>query len=162
MALKLVSLNTNGIQSKAKRRAIFKNCREAKFEFCLLQETHSTQDMEMIWRSEWGGQILFAHGESNSRGVAILVRKGSEFVIDNLEADAEGRYLIVKISKGQESFLLGNVYLPTQDHPEEQIALVNSLEEMIIDSGEPNILIGGDFNLCAEASQNPDVRWIEL
>lgn len=93
MALKMVSHNTNGLQSKVKRRAIFKNCREAKSSFaCYRRHTQHG--------SEWGGQISFAHRESNSTGVAILARKGCEFVIDNLEVDAKGRFLMVKSSKG--------------------------------------------------------------
>lgn len=152
MVLDLVSLNVNGLQCKAKRRAIFKTCRSAKHEFCLLQETHSTLDIETLWRSEWGSQIIFAHGDSNSRGVAILVRKGSEYAIDEIAADPEGRVLLLKITKDQESFLLGNVYAPTQDHPGEQAEFIDSLEEMVVESGEPSILLGGDFNLCLNTS----------
>lgn len=112
MALKLVSLNVNCLQSKAKRRSIFKTCREAKYEFSLLQETHSTTDIESTWRAEWGGQILFSHGDSNSRGIAILIRKGSEFVVEQFKMDTNGRYLVVRLVRDQEKFLLATFTRP--------------------------------------------------
>lgn len=134
----MVSLNTNSLQSRAKRRAIFKHCREAKFEFCLLLETHSIRDLEKIWRAEWGGQISFAHGESNARGVAILVRRWSGFTLDDIEIDPSGRYILARISREQETFLLGNVYMPTQDHAENQIAIIEELEKKNISSTGPH------------------------
>lgn len=150
MVLDLVSLNINGLQNKAKRRAIFKNCRSAKHKFCLLQETHSSHDIETLWRAEWGSQIIFSHGDSNSRGVAVLVRKGWEYAVDEIKTDPDGRVLLLKISKDQVTFLLGNIYAPTQDLPEEQAEFIDSLEEMIVDSGEPNILLGGDLQPMSE------------
>lgn len=146
----MVSLNVNGLQSKAKRRALFRTCRQAKYEFSLFQETHSTADIESTWKAEWGGHIVFCHRDSNSRGVAILVRRGSEYEIEVLKVDEDGRYLIVRAVKGQESFLLVNIYAPTQDLQTEQIDLIDVLEELIVESGEPNILMGGDFNLCMD------------
>ena len=46
-----------------------------------------------MWQSEWGGKAFFAHGESNSRGVAILI--GKRFVGTDLQAfpDEAGRFL---------------------------------------------------------------------
>lgn len=74
----------------------------------------------------------------------------SDFDIIHHASDDEGRYLVLKITKGDESYILANIYTPTQDSPLEQISLIDSLEEKIVDSGESNVLLGGDFNLCLD------------
>ena len=40
-----------------------------------LQETHSSLQYESEWLEQWESKILFSHGESNARGVAILISK---------------------------------------------------------------------------------------
>lgn len=73
--LKLLSFNVNGLRSSSKRRAIFKSLRITDADIIYLQETHSTPQDQKIWASEWGGRVLFSHGLSNSRGVAILFKR---------------------------------------------------------------------------------------
>ena len=61
---------------------IFTWCRKQKSDFIFLQETHSKKkDTETCWKNEWGCEIIMAHGSSNSRGVAILVKKGVDCTI---------------------------------------------------------------------------------
>lgn len=90
---------------------------------------------------------MYSHGESNARGVAILAKRESDFNITHLASDNEGRYLVIKITRGDEAYILANIYAPTQDSPVDQINLIDSLEEDILHSGESNVLLGGDFNL---------------
>ena len=78
---KLLSLNVRGIGNFKKRKTIFTWCRKQKADFIFLQETHSKIDSEKCWRNEWGGEIIMAHGSSNSRGVAILVKKDVDCTI---------------------------------------------------------------------------------
>ena len=78
--LKIVSLNVRGLQKKKKRTSIFNWCRKSKPDLILLQETHSTKDVEIKWQHEWGGNILYSHGLNNSRGVAILTN-GNRIVL---------------------------------------------------------------------------------
>lgn len=96
--LKLVSLNVNGLRIDPKRRAIFTELRALKADIYLLQETHSTHKDSRIWSSEWGGKILFLHGLSNSRGVAVLVARDFDLPLTQLHVDLEGRLIIFKIS----------------------------------------------------------------
>ena len=77
MSFNIISLNVRGLQNDTKRRAIFQYCRERATIICL-QETHSTPDIEQKWKLEWGGNILFSHGESNARGCCILIKKNKE------------------------------------------------------------------------------------
>lgn len=144
----MLSLNTNGLHSKEKRRAILKTCREGGYDVCFLQETHSTPSAEKIWQAEWGGPILFAHGASNARGVLILLKRDLDFKILEQQSDEDGRYVIAKLAVHQMTFLAVNIYSPTQDHQLDQVRLIDKLEEKIVCMDTDNILLGGDFNLC--------------
>ena len=73
--LKLVSLNVEGISNFQKRKTIYTSCRKKNADFSFLQETHSKEEIETQWKNEWGAEIIMSHGSSNSRGVAILIKK---------------------------------------------------------------------------------------
>ena len=75
---KLLSLNVRGIQDSKKRREIFawlKRHHKGTYSFILLLETHSKIEDELVWKNEWGAQILFSYGTARSRGVAVLFPK---------------------------------------------------------------------------------------
>ena len=59
----------------------------------LLQETHSALTDEPDWSSEWGSEIIFSHGSTNSRGVAILIPESLKlnFEIVSTFKDMSGR-----------------------------------------------------------------------
>ena len=84
--LRIITLNVRGLRNENKRRSIFNYYRKRADIICL-QETHSTEVDEKCWRNEWGGIMLFSHGESNARGVAILVCKGCPVMTENIKND---------------------------------------------------------------------------
>lgn len=127
-SLKCVSLNVNGLQAKPKRQAIFQLLRKGSYDLIFLQETHCTSDLETVWRSEWGGDIIFSNGLSNSRGVAVLLQKGSVLSIDHQETDDQGRSIILQVSRDQISFTVANIYAPTQCQVEAQLSFIDTLE----------------------------------
>ena len=77
MAVNIISLNVHGLRDTNKRRAIFEMYRK-KCDILCLQETHSEVSDEPYWTAEWGGKIIFSHGNTNATGTAILVRKGDK------------------------------------------------------------------------------------
>ena len=81
-----------------------------------MQETHSTNIDAHIWKNQWGGSHAnFAHGESNSKGVAILIQRNNNFTIEQTVADTDGRYLMLKgIFEGIKILLL-NIYAPNSE-----------------------------------------------
>ena len=95
--LKICTFNVNGLRDKVKRKAIFQIIRTRKIDICLLQETHSTHPTHLLWKNEWGGEIYFGHGGSNSCGVAILMRRGLTLKKTHEIIDPNGRYLIVRV-----------------------------------------------------------------
>ncbi len=69
--IKVTSFNVNGLGQEGKRNAILKKMKTLE-SIVLIQQTHSTMSMEKKWKNEWGGHIIFSHGTSASKGVAIL------------------------------------------------------------------------------------------
>lgn len=104
-------------------------------------------------RQNGGGPIWFAHGASNARVVAILGRKGADFQTLNVVTDTKGRYILLKIRSGQESFTLGNIHAPTQDHYNDKVEFIEELEDRTVALEPENLILGGDFNLC----MNPEL-----
>ena len=83
-SLRLLSLNVKGISNFRNRRTVFTWCRKQKADAIFPQETLSTEEREKQWIKEWGSQIYFSHGSSNSRGVAILLKRGIEIVVKKI------------------------------------------------------------------------------
>ena len=94
--MNIVSFNVNGISHKNKRIPIFEKLAKLN-AIAFLQETHSTNKTEKIWKDDWLGNIFFSHGSSNSKGVAILIPNNIQFDIQDKITDSEGRFLILKI-----------------------------------------------------------------
>jgi hypothetical protein len=76
-----------------------------------LQETHSTDEIENSWKQMFNGEIIFSHGSSNSRGVAILFGNKLEYKILETLTDELGRFIIVKCRIEGNDILLINTYL---------------------------------------------------
>ena len=68
-----LSNNVKGIQSSKKRLKQFENFKSKLKPNGLLfsQETHSTIASKKKWKDEFGGDLHFSHGSSNSSGVLI-------------------------------------------------------------------------------------------
>ena len=79
----ILSLNVRGIRDQLKRRSIFAYLKDHSPKIIFLQETYSEPSDEMIWKSEWGGEMFFSHGTKHSKGVCILIhpRSGVKLIV---------------------------------------------------------------------------------
>ena len=117
MALRFsLSLNMRGLTNFRKRQTVFTWCRKRNVDIVFFQETHSKSDTEVQWRNEWGTTILLSHGNSNSRGVAILLKKGIDCAINSKTIDPQGRYITLKAVIADQKYTLINVYAPNKDN----------------------------------------------
>ena len=90
----LFSFNVRGILGKVKRTIIFNHLKnKSKKGIFLLQETHSCKEIESVWKDEWGGEIFFSHGTTDSCGVAILISPGLDIKY-NEESTSSGQISI--------------------------------------------------------------------
>ena len=112
-SISFYSLNTRGLGTTSKRVAIFLWLKQKGEGIYLLQETHSTCNIESKWTGEWGGKIFFSHGESNARGVAILVTKNLYININSTLNDTNGRFILLDCTIGNQNLIIVNLYAPT-------------------------------------------------
>ena len=90
MDLSIATYNVCGLRDSNKRRKIFHYLHQKNYNVIFLQDTHSTPAVERYWRAEWGGEIFYAHGSSESRGCAILFTRGSLFKKLQICKDVQG------------------------------------------------------------------------
>jgi exonuclease III len=89
-----VTLNVRGLNNYKKRRTIFNWIKRKNFDIVCVQETHSSKKDEPEWKKEWGGDVLFSHGASNSRGVMVLFRNGFEYSVNSKQIYLYVRYIV--------------------------------------------------------------------
>lgn len=148
-ALKVTSHNVKGLQNEKKRRKLFNHYHEHKFDIILLQETHSIPENEVFWKAEWGGNIFFSHGSSNSRGVAILLDRKLNGTISDIATDNDGRIITVSIMIDGVEFAITSVYAPNSDDVEFFNAAFDQSENV---NGQK--IFAGDFNTVLDIDKD--------
>ena len=113
--VKICSLNVRGLRNALKRRCIFNWIRQSEFNLILLQETHSTPEIERFWCHEWGFKIEFSHGSSASAGVCILFKPSAAYEILSVDKDSNGRLLLILLKINETLFTVVNIYGPNKD-----------------------------------------------
>ena len=127
-----------------KRRAIFDKHR-INGDIIILQETHSSKEVEKIWEHEWGGKIIFSHGTTAARGVALLTNQSIYDQITNIYTDQDGRIIICDLYQNGITVTITAVYAPNHDSPE----FFKQVQGELRKRQEHKILIG-DFNLTLD------------
>ena len=126
-------VNIRGLGGKKKSRAVFDWLdKKLPVDIYFLQETHSSIQLLDTWRGYWKGEIYCAHGDKNKRGVAILFHQGIQHEVVELIEDAEGRFLIINIKIGDETFVLVNCYSPTKNKELQQRATLKRLVDTLV------------------------------
>ena len=109
---------------------------------------------KQIWKLQWRGQALFAHGEPNARGCMILIKKHVPTVIHHTIKDEKGRFLIADVTVRYLRMTLCNVYAPYDDDPECFQKVFQKIESL-----EPKtIVLVGDFNTTLNAKDKVSQR----
>ena len=110
-----------------------------------LQETHCTGLDELKRQKEFNGIGYFSNGTNQSRGVAILVPNNLQFEFKVLshKTDLNGRLIIIDRKIELCPFSLVNVYAPTRDRLNEQLAFIDDLRNIFLNLGEKKVIIGG-------------------
>ena len=155
MACTIATLNVNGLKKHQKREMVFEYLTRKKTAIVFLQETHSEPKDEMLWRKQWGGQITFSHGKSNSCGVAILISRKSGFNITNTQRDSNGRWVKGDIEMDGNIISLISLYAPNNATIRKQffVEFGNKLSNIITDY---NCIMSGDFNCHLDSTTNYD------
>ena len=102
------------------------------------------------WLQKWEGPSYSA-GKDKSSSIAILFRKNTQFEVNKISEDENGRFLLVNGTKDDKNVTLCNIYAPSgpQKFKERKLFFENlkdSISEFQPDNSK--LILGGDFN-CA-------------
>ena len=150
---KAISLNVRGMRTFEKRKAILNWLLKQKADICFLQETYSTEEVEIQWKKQWRGEMYFSHGSNHSRGVVVMVKNSLDFKLNSLKTDEQGRSIILDANIQDTPFLLVNIYAPNTTN--EQITYFEALRKQIEDienNADHKILMGGDYNIVLDTT----------
>ena len=109
--------------------------------------THSTKAGEYTWKKEWDSEIIFSHGSSNARGVAVLIKRGLDIVVKQELLNSSGRSIVVKTLIKDKRYQLANIYSPNRNA--EAVRFYQNLSTTLrkMDpSSDDNIVVGSHFN----------------
>ena len=107
-----MSFNVKGQQKEQKRKEQYQLMRDYKADVIFFQETHSEKTTEIVWKNQWGGESIFSHGDTNSRGVSIHFKPTLKTNILEKFTSEDGRFIWVKVEIHGEIFGLLNLYAP--------------------------------------------------
>ena len=141
MAVRIITLNCRGLRNSEKRRAIFHRYRKS-CEILCLQETHSCKEDEEIWTNEWGGRVIYSHGETNARGVAILFKRNLDVDVSQIYSDPCGRKVSCNVLSEETSFSLVAIYAPNKESPGFFTDVIHNEDNLSVKK-----IVIGDFNL---------------
>ena len=157
-----------GLRDNVKRRSIFEYYRK-RCQILCLQETHSTIEDAEQWTNEWGGSIYFSHGESNSRGVAICIKHGTNLKVDKISeinGHGNGRIICITCFVNDSKLCIVNIYAPNRDTPlffERVFDTVFLESERMIVVGDYNTVLNPalDRNQCIEKHNSQSATMIK-
>ena len=146
--LSIVTFNARGLRARRKRRSIFRHLHLSYPNSVIcLQETHSLEADEQLWRMEWGGDIVFSHGTENASGVAFLFPIKNSFNVGEVTKGIDGRMLIIEVKSNVCDVVLVGIYAPARDNQEVKCKFLDEFKRKIITMPNDRMVICGDFNI---------------
>ena len=140
-SITMVSLNTNGLRSEAKRIALHLWLDALKPDVICLQETHAVSLEEI--RSWFGGFSCVASCHTRkSAGVAILY--GPSLSLERAWNDAQGRVVQAQLSFQDSRFRVVSLYAPNRNPA--RTSFFNELSVSPSLSSDVPVIVAGDFN----------------
>ena len=90
---------------------------------------------------------MLSHGSCNSRGVAILLKRGVDISIQSKVLDPLGLFINLKAEIADATYVLINIYAPNKDKEIVEFFqdLTTVLKKENLDT-EENIIVDGDLN----------------
>ena len=108
-------------------------------------------------RGIWGKKLLFSHGKSNARGVAIGFCGNLDYKLTKTETDTDGRFIIVEAKINKENYVLVNFY--NENDEANQLKLLEKIKkslEKFSGMAQKDMILAGDFNLIFDLQLDAD------
>ena len=103
---KVIGFNCNSIGKNPKRSKVLHFLRKKNPDLLIVVDTRIASNIQNTVKEEWGGQVLFSSFDSQSRGVALFIKKNLPIKILVKFNDSEGNLLCVLIEFENKRLLL--------------------------------------------------------
>lgn len=143
MIIKVLSLNTNGLNNPIKRKRVLQQVKKEKAGVVYFQETHLNNEEHAKLENLAGAHVFYSSHTTAKRGVAILIKKSLMFQLEKCCKDKEGRYIMVIGEINQQCITLVNVYNPPGTGDE----MLQKVLHLVMMEVKGIMIMGGDFNL---------------
>ena len=78
------------------------------------------------------GTYYCAHGNTKSKGVAILFHHSIQHEVVEFIEDSAGRFLIIKVKVCGKTLVLVNCYFPTKNNEHQECSTLKRLTDMLV------------------------------
>ena len=144
--LNICTFNVRGLNNDSKRKDVFNYLSKLGCHIYCLQDIHCSKKDEANFRKDWEGDMVFSHGASNARGVAILFSKNFELKITESKIDPNGNYVALKLNILDTEMSVITLYGPNIDSP----LFFNEINNIVDEFQTGTVLICGDWNLVQD------------
>ena len=165
--LKIISFNANSIGKHPKRRQVLCFLEKKNPDLFIVVDTRFSKEVENSVKSEWSGQVLFSSFTSQSRGVAIFIKKNLPVKVLDKFNDQEGNILGVLIEYENKRILLEGLYGPNSDCPAfyenevfNKIDVWNPHHSIFV--GDWNVAMNQNEDTCNYQSVNNPLARLEI
>ena len=142
----VLAANCQGLRDKNKCCNILNYLENLNASVFCLQDTHWTEcDIKRL-KNVWKGECIIAGSKTNSRGVAMLLKKNFEYKIIDSFTDTIGNLISLDINISNIKLKLINVYGPNIDSP----SFYKKINDIIESNDQDYIVICGDLNLVMD------------
>ena len=115
--LRILGFNANSIGKQPKRRQVLNFLKKKNPDVLIVVDTRFSAEIENAVKAEWGGQAFFSSFSSQSRGVAIFIKKNLPIKILDKFKDQNGNILGILVEYECKRILLEGIYGPNGDAP---------------------------------------------
>lgn len=143
-ALVVLSANVRGLQEKNKCRDVLDYINNLNANIICLQDTHWVESDLRKLKAMHNYEYIINGKQTNSRGVAILLRNNFEYKILDTYKDEIGNVISINLNISNDlTILIINIYGPNKDKPEFYV----DIETLIENNPSDYLILCGDLNV---------------
>ena len=127
-----------------KRQRLIEWSKQQQSNILLMQETHFSQNIENKLILDFKGSLYQSNGTSNSRMVAIWIKKNVEFKLIDEYKDNERRLLLINVEISNAIYTIINIYAP--NNMNKRNTFFKQVDRLINEYSIGQIILAADYN----------------
>jgi exodeoxyribonuclease-3 len=127
-----------------KRQRLIEWSKQQQSNILLIQETHFSQNIENKLILDFKGSLYQSNGTSNSRRVAIWIKKNVEFKLIDEYKDNERRLLLINVEISNAIYTIINIYAP--NNMNKRNTFFKQVDRLINEYSIGQIILAADYN----------------